>query len=312
MSFRRWFFIILAVSLLSGVYLAQAANQCGWEEGKSYDCYDTCNNEYHISSGTCYSLCYDQCKYATRPPTPTPYPATTTSTSPTQSSDSHPDPRNCGWTLQQGKDCVIACYQQYDKPFEENKNCADSCSYCISPVISPESAGTTVPTTTGTPVNCQALYSACIQSTCPGVQGNKACYDSCQKQVEVGHGSECVLLPEKIKSMGNGNIGEVTGDVLLTTANGQSSVQLKDGDVIPVGSKVITNNGNAKITFADGTPITLRPHTTFSYASDGYRLTAGQMKNFALCSLENLASGSFACPPIFTPVARFTVRGGTS
>jgi len=188
----------------------------------------------------------------------------------------------------------------------EGHNVAQGCPAQTSPP-SPTNASTTEQ-----PVNCQAVYSSCIQSNCPGLQGTKTCYDSCQIQVEAGHGAECVLMPRKMTQLGNGNAGNVNGDVQLTTANSQGSVQLKNGDVIPVGSKITTNNGNAEITFADGTPLTLGSHTTFSYVSDGFRLTAGQMKNFAICSLDNLAPGSFACPPAFTPVASFTVRGGTS
>jgi len=179
----------------------------------------------------------------------------------------------------------------------------------------PAQNSTTSPTnasTTEQPVNCQAMYSSCIQSNCPGLQGTKTCYDSCQRQVEVQRGDVCVLFPQKMVTTGTGKAGDISGDVAVILPSGQGSVPLKNGDGIPLGSTVTTKNGKVMITFEDGSQVNLGPNSQYTYDKVGFRLQTGQMKNFALCSLDNLAPGSFACPTSFTPVASFTVRGGTS
>jgi len=164
---------------------------------------------------------------------------------------------------------------------------------------------------------CENLYSDCILQSCTSLIGlgksaealAQLCLKECQRQVEAKRGADCVLLPGKATPwFGTGKVEGVEGDVFYITPTGEF-YDLKNINTIPLGSRVFSTNGKAKITFEDGSVIEIQPHTFLNYISDGYRLSAGRMRNFIRCSLNQMGPGSFACPSISTPVGNFRVKG---
>jgi hypothetical protein len=159
---------------------------------------------------------------------------------------------------------------------------------------------------------CENIYSNCIQQNCilhmdlESAVANlqKTCFNTCQRNVEASRGSKCALLPGKVTPwFGTGKVKSVEGDVRYVTPEGVEK-QLSSEDTIPPGSHVSTGFEKAKIVFEDGSFLELKELSSLNYVNDGYRLSAGRMRSFLLCS-----SNQMSCPSISTPVGRFKVKG---